>query len=380
MRICGRDPATGQSISVSAEEGRIAAVEPGPESETLWLSSGLIDLQVNGAAGIDLNAGDAGRPPTVDDVAALAQHLATHGVTSFAPTLITASEASLLTALAVIARAREGDPLVRHMIPFVHVEGPFLSPLDGPRGAHPASAIRPPDLGEVARWQAACGGLVGLVTVSPHWPDAPGFIAGLVGAGVRVSIGHTHAEPVEIRAAVAAGAAFATHLGNGVRAMLPRHPNLIWEQLADDRVTAMFIADGHHLPPATLKAMLRAKGAERSVLVSDAVALSGMPPGLYDQPIGGRVELTEDGRLGLPGTPFLAGAALPLRAGVATVARLDGFTLHVALRLATRNPGRIVGGRGMLVPGAPADLIRFSWTEGDSDLAIAEVVVCGRRL
>lgn len=379
MRVSGRHPATGESISVIVEGGLIRALEPGPSGESLWLSPGLVDLQVNGGGGIDLNAGDTGQPPTSADVAALARLMAAGGVTTFAPTLITASEPSLLAALASIARAREESALVHHMIPFVHVEGPFLSPLDGPRGAHPASAIRPPDLAEVERWQAASGGLVGLVTVSPHWPGIGSFIAGLVAQGIRVSLGHTHAESSDIRAAIDAGARFSTHLGNGVQAILPRHPNLIWEQLADDRVTAMFIADGHHLPSATLKAMLRAKGLERSVLVSDAVALCGLPPGLYHQPIGGTVELTPDGRLGIPGTPFLAGAALPLRRGVATVARLDGFGLDQAIRLATENPGRIVGGRGMLAPGWPADLIRFRWEQGGGDLDVTDVIVAGTR-
>ena len=169
-----------------------------------------------------------------------------------------------------------------------------------------------------------------------------------------------------------------THLGNGAAAVLPRHPNFIWAQLADDRLTASFIADGHHLPADTLKSMLRAKGLSRAVLVSDSVALGGMPPGIYEQQIGGRVELSADGRLGIVGTPYLAGAARPLKDGVAMAARSAGLALADALKLATENPGRFVGGRGRLAVGAAADLMRFRWRPGDPTLAIDAGLSTGR--
>jgi N-acetylglucosamine-6-phosphate deacetylase len=165
-----------------------------------------------------------------------------------------------------------------------------------------------------------------------------------------------------------------THLGNGIAATLPRHPNAIWTQLAEDRLTAMFIHDGHHLPADTFKAMVRAKGVARSILVSDSVALAGMPPGRYRQPVGGDVELTADGRLGLAGTPYLAGAARSLAEGVALAAAQPGFGLATAMAMATVNPGRFVGGRGRLRLGAPCDLIRFRWSPGDAGLTIDTVL------
>ncbi|MGF6233321.1 N-acetylglucosamine-6-phosphate deacetylase [Inquilinus ginsengisoli] len=371
--ITGRDPATGRSLAVTVADGRVAAIEDGPAGETAWLSAGLVDLQVNGFAGHDLNGG--GLVP--ETVARLAAVLREGGVTSFLPTLITASEASITAALSAIAAARAADPLVAHAIPAVHVEGPHISLDDGPRGAHPRDQVRPPDLAEFDRWQAACGGLLGLVTLSPHHDGAPDYIRGLAARGVHAAIGHTDASPAQIAAAVEAGATLSTHLGNGIAATLPRHPNPIWSQLAEDRLTASFIADGHHLPAEVLKAMLRAKGLNRAVLVSDAAALAGLPPGLYDQPIGGRVELTADGRLGLAGTPFLAGAARPLKQDVALAIEAAGLSLADALRLATVNPGRFVGGRGVLAVGAPADLIRFYWAPGDRDLVIDTVLVMG---
>jgi N-acetylglucosamine-6-phosphate deacetylase len=372
--ITGRDPASGRSLEVAVEQGRIAAIGPGPENETAWLSAGLIDLQVNGYRGHDLNGGDA----TPGTVAALASALRRVGVTTFLPTIVTASEASIVAALRAVAAARAADPVLAHSIPFAHVEGPHVSPEDGPRGAHPREHVRPPDLAEFRRWQEASGGLVGMVTLSPHDDAATSYIRALAAGGVRVAIGHTNASPDQITAAVDAGAVLSTHLGNGAAASLPRHPNLLWTQLAEDRLTATFIADGHHLPADTFRAMLRAKGIERSVLVSDSVALGGMPPGLYEQPIGGRVELTADGRLGLVGTPFLAGAVRPLADGVALAVRMARIRLDEALRLATANPGRFVGGRGVVRVGAPADLVRFRWSPDERTLAIETVLVQGR--
>ena len=371
--LSGRDPATGRPLTVTIADGRVAAIAPGAAGEPCWLTPGFVDLQVNGYAGHDVNA-PALAPETLGR---LARSLRATGTTSFVPTIITASEARIVAALRAVAEARAADPMLARAIPFVHVEGPYLSPQDGPRGAHPADQVRPPDLAEFARWQAACGGLVGMVTLSPHFPGVDGTIAALAGGGVHVAIGHTHASPEQIAAAVDAGAVLSTHLGNGAAAVLARHPNLIWAQLAEDRLCASFIADGHHLPAETLKSMLRAKGIERSILISDAAALAGLAPGIYEAEIGGRVELTEDGRLGMAGTPFLAGAARPLATGVAFVASFCGVTLGQAVRMATENPGRFAGVGGRLRVGAPADLVRFRWQPGDRDLRIETVLVGG---
>jgi N-acetylglucosamine-6-phosphate deacetylase len=376
-RVNGRDVGSGQGISVTVADGRIAAIEPtDPELTTgPYLAAGLIDLQVNGFGGLDFNDGML----TPARVAALTLMMAGLGVTTYLPTLITASRASLLSALATIAAARRQDPLCARMIPFVHVEGPFLAPEDGPRGAHPREHIRPPDLDEVEEWQRASGGLVGKVTLSPHHDQVPNFIHALVGQGILVAIGHTSATADQIHAAVSAGARLSTHLGNGAAAILPRHPNFIWAQLADDRLDAGFIADGFHLPADTFKAMLRAKGLERAYLVSDTAAVAGMPPGVYDQPIGGRVELGSDGRLGVAGTPYLAGASRPLCQDVALAIRMADLTLADGFTLATVNPGRFVGGRGRLAVGELADLILFDWEKDAASLAIRETYVAGKK-
>ena len=392
--LSGLDPSTGRSITVTAHDGLISSIEPsepskrtesaegagstegGPPGRRRWISAGLVDLQVNGFGGHDLNAASL----SVETVVALARRLQACGVTTFVPTLVTAPHEQTAQALTVVAAARRADALVAHSIPYVHLEGPHLSPQDGPRGVHDQAHIRPPSLREFDAWQQGSGDLVGLVTLSPHYPGSARYISELTSRGVHVAIGHTHATPEQIHAAAQAGAGLSTHLGNGAHAVLPRHPNYLWSQLAEDRLTACFIADGHHLPPDTLTAMIRAKGTERSVLVSDAVAVAGLAPGRYRTPVGGSVELRADGSLRATGTPYLAGAARSLADGVAHTARTVGLDLAQALRLATVQPGRFTGGRGRLEVGRPADVIRFSYARGDTALDVDTAWVLGQDL
>lgn len=359
-------------------DGVITSISPAATHEKLWISAGFVDLQVNGYMAHDLNAPETSAQ-TVRDLAGAMLKV---GVTTFLPTLITNAEASIIRGLQAIRQAREECPVTRRMIRYVHVEGPHIAPEDGPRGAHPVEHVRPPSLDEFARWQAASGGLVGLVTLSPHWAGAPEYIAGLVKQGVRVSIGHTAANAAQIAAAVEAGARLSTHLGNGSHAMMNRRENHLWPQLADDRLTAMFIADGHHLSPHLLKVMLRAKGLDRALVVSDTVALGGMPAGRYRTPVGGAVILREDGFLGLDdGTGnYLAGAALPMLAAIPVLVHQGGLTLPDAMRLLTVNPGCWTGGRGEFKVGAEADLVQFEW-DGSSSLPVVRAVwLAGERV
>jgi N-acetylglucosamine-6-phosphate deacetylase len=375
VTIDGIDPRTGKGISIEIADGTIAAIRPAEKTSAAYLSPGLIDLQVNGFRGLDLNSGEV----THNIMLSLCEELLSVGVTTWLPTLITASEASILQALTVIAESRAGHRLIAEMVPGVHVEGPSISDKDGPRGAHPLAFVRPPSVDEFERWQKASGNLVSMVTLAPEHSGSVGYIRALSAQGVLVALGHTAATPDEIHAAAEAGAKLSTHLGNGAAAMLPRHPNFIWAQLADDRLAASFIADGWHLPGDTFKAMLRAKGMERAILVSDMVALADMPPGLYEQPVGGSVEVSPEGRISVAGTPYLAGASLPLSANVAIAADMAGIPLADTLRLATENPGRFVGGRGRLEVGARADLIRFDWSPGDRAIKVREAWVHGEK-
>jgi len=165
---------------------------------------------------------------------------------------------------------------------------------------------------------------------------------------------------------------------------MARHPNPIWSQLAEDRLQATFIADGHHLPAEVLKVMLRAKTIERSILVSDAVALAGMPPGRYSAPIGGEVELLANGRLGMVGTQSLAGAALPLIECIGNAIRMTGLPLVSVLKMASENPGKLISPasmpRGQLLPGMRADLLQFSWDQANCKAHVEKVWLAGEQV
>jgi N-acetylglucosamine-6-phosphate deacetylase len=316
---------------------------------------GLCDLQVNGFAGVDFN--DPKAPAERYEVAA-ARMRAT-GVTLFLPTLVT----STLEHFAACAR-----PLARWTSPAsagIHMEGPYISPVEGARGAHPLEHVRPASLDDFKRRQDAAEGRIVLVTLAPEVQGAMALIAHLVASGTRVSIGHSDASPSQVRDAVAAGATLSTHLGNGSVRAMARHPNLIWEQLAADEIVSCFIADGHHLPASTFKAMVRAKTPARAALVTDAVAPAGCAPGRYR--IGTiEVELHADGRVTMAGSDRLAGSALSLDVAVGNAVRLAGVSLDDALAMASTLPARSLGL-------APRGRIRATWDAQACRLAVTEV-------
>lgn len=196
-------------------------------------------------------------------------------------TVITNSDKKISQILGAISEACRKDPLADRCIRGIHLEGPFISSEDGPRGAHGKSFVTSPNWELFQRWQEAAEGRIAFVTMSPEWPEADAFIRRCADSGVTVSIGHTNASPDQIRSAIGAGARVSTHLGNAAHLMLPRHPNYIWEQLAADELWACMIADGFHLPESVLKVFMKVKG-DKTILVSDAVYLSGLEPGRYD--------------------------------------------------------------------------------------------------
>jgi len=367
LRVRGRDCRTGQTIEIVAEGGRIVAVgepTPGPAvgGPDVLLAPGLIDVQVNGFAGHDLNSDDV----TPAAVAGVVRSLWRAGVTLCCPTITTGSADRMRRSLAAIAQAVEEDPVVRHAVAAIHVEGPYISPEDGPRGAHPREHVRPPNWDEFQSFQEAAGGRIGIVTLAPETPGAVPFVERAVRAGLVVALGHHGASAAQIEAAVAAGARFCTHLGNGSHAMLPRHPNYVWEQLANDALWAGIIVDGHHLPPSVVKCFVRAKGVGRLVLVSDAVHVAGLPPGRYDF-LDHAVEVSPSGRVSLAGTPYLAGSSLSLCQALANVVAFAGISLGEAVSMATANPARLLGlegKRGGLAVGQAADLLLFRLDDG----------------
>ena len=310
----------------------------------------LFDLQVNGYGGVWFTS------ESLDAVAIrrVAMAMATQGVARFCPTLTTASPECTIRALRTLAVVcAENDvacdeplrgPMDGAQIVGIHMEGPYISPEDGPRGAHPQAWCRPPERDEFLRFQEAADGRIRIVTLSPEYDGAATFVEWLTVAGIRVAIGHTAATPEQIRAAVDAGATFSTHLGNGSHAQLPRLENYLWAQLADDRLDATLIADGFHLPDDPLSVFLHCKGPERACLVSDMAGVAGLSPGVYESALC-RCELLEEGRLVVAGQrEFLAGAARPLVDGVVHLVRRLGWTLEDAWRLASIRPMEIFYG------------------------------------
>jgi N-acetylglucosamine-6-phosphate deacetylase len=316
---------------------------------------GLFDLQVNGFAGIDFNAADL----TGDRVVEALHRMRATGVTRCLPTLITSSFDRFAANARVLARV--SDPALAG----IHMEGPYVSPADGARGAHPAAHVAAASVDDFRRRQDAAEGRIVLVTLAPEVPGALALVEHLVAAKVRVAIGHTAATSPQLADAIAAGATLATHLGNGCPQMLPRHPNVIWELLAADGVLASVIADGHHLPASTVKSMVRAKGPFRTILVTDAIAAAGGAPGSYT--IGGvACELGADGRVSLPGTPYLAGSSLTLDRAIANTCRFTGLPIAGVIPMASTLPASYLG---LTTLGT----VTASWDEEACDLTVRSV-------
>ncbi len=378
MKCNGIDSISGEHIEISYQS-LIDGVDPAfaPALEEVYIAPGFIDLQVNGFAGVDYCSPHS-RP---DEIGRSIQAIFKTGVTRFFPTVITGSPDDMAGALANLAAAKDAIPEGAAMEAF-HVEGPYISPEDGPRGAHPLRWVRPPDIGEFHRMQEAAQGHIRLITISPEWPGAIEFIDSVISEGVVVSIGHTKATTEQIQSAVAAGATLSTHLGNGAHAVLPRHPNYIWDQLAEDRLAASFIVDGIHLAPSYLKVALRAKGVERCLLVTDAVMPAGCAPGRYK--LGEvEVELHPDGSVRLLGGTRLAGSALQMDRAISMLMKIAGLSLRDAITMATRNParvGRIASRQRSLAPGERADLVRFRYDKKKRDISVLETYMSGRKV
>ncbi len=336
---------TGRPVRLSIANGLIGSVEEvgkasgrdtgaesdgttGPESylttphDLPIIAPGLVDLQVNGIMGIDFNDPDL----NAERVEAASAHLLRHGVTAYCPTLITGPVERTTRLIGVISDAAGKGGLAGEMIAGIHIEGPFISKEPGPRGAHPQRYCIDPDPDLFKRWLDRAEGRIRILTLAPELPGSETMIRTCIRMGVIAAIGHTAAGSEEIGRAVDAGASLSTHLGNGAHAVLPRHPNYIWDQLAEERLYASFIADGFHLPDAVLRVFMAVK-REKAILVSDSMEYSGMPPGVYQSPATGRIRLSPEGKLHREGDPgTLAGSASLLLDGVRRITRIRGLS------------------------------------------------------
>jgi N-acetylglucosamine-6-phosphate deacetylase len=363
MTVQGRVPGRPGLWEASFEGGAvssIACIDPGyGKEQCAWITPGLFDLQVNGIRGIDFT--DPG--VTVDRLAEADGHLRANGICRYLPTILTRDAGTIEAVLARFAEARE-----RGAIPGaagIHVEGPYISPEDGYRGVHQRRYVRDPDPAELARFQRAAGGFIRLVTIAPERPGAGDFIRAAVAMGIRVAMGHTGATAAETARAADAGLTLCTHLFNGCVQLVDRHANVIYAQLAEDRLWGCFIADGHHVPMPALRVGLRAKGWQRSILVSDISRFSGLPDGTYEME--NRQVEKRDGGVFVKGSPLLSGAARTLDEDVSLLAREREFGIERCLLMTTAHPAAALGEPGWadIEAGRRGSLAVFAWDGRD---------------
>jgi N-acetylglucosamine-6-phosphate deacetylase len=376
MEIIGRRYDTGELTRIEVTSGRVAqlrVVERDDAADSAaWIAPGFVDLQVNGYGGQEFSSSDL----TAEKVARISESLAAFGVTSYCPTLTTESFEVLRHALRTIAKACASSADVDRQAIGIHLEGPYLSREDGPRGAHPLQHCRRPDWDEFQQLQEAADGRIRLHTMAVEFDEAPGFICRLVDSGVLVAIGHTAANAEQIRRAVDAGARMSTHLGNGAHVVMDPRNNYVWEQVAEDRLVAGLIADGHHLPPPVVKTIVRAKTPERCVLVSDMSGQAGQPPGRYRSDFCD-VEILPSGKLVVAGQrEILAGASCPIGDCVANAMHFADIDLATAVRMAVDHPARELGiTPGVLEIGGRADLILFDLSAPTDEPGLARLNV-----
>ncbi|MEN6578253.1 MAG: N-acetylglucosamine-6-phosphate deacetylase [Phycisphaerales bacterium] len=298
---------------------------------------GLVDLQVNGYKGVDFSGGDL----TAADFARACRQLLAGGTTAFLPTLITSPADIYERNLPLIAETVDKDEF-RGRVLGIHLEGPFISRQDGARGAHTAEWVRNPDPGYLDELIHLANGKVRLLTIAADQEGAVELSRHATSRGIAVSLGHHMATDQDMDRLVQAGAKALTHLGNAVPAMLERHRNPIWAGLANDSLWATLITDGHHLPPALIKTILRVKGPQRCIVVSDASPLAGMPPGRYKS-MGANVVLEENGRLYNPATGYLAGSSATMPQCVDYLRDLGLLDPDDLVRVCFSNPLALIG-------------------------------------
>jgi len=315
------------------------------------LAPGFIDIHVHGGAGHDvMQSGD-------DALARMERHFATHGVTSYCPTTVTAPLDTTLAALYRLGKLDDSVHAGNRARPVgLHLEGPFIS--HAKRGVHPPENLVDPSVELFERFWTAASGKVAVMTVAPELPGAREMINAAAARGVCISLGHSNATLAETQAGIDAGARHATHTFNAMRPLDHREPGVLGAVLVDDRVTADLIADGVHVHPEMVELFLRAKGPGGAVLITDAISATGMGDGTFK--LGNfEVQVTGD-RCEYQGK--LAGSVLTLDRAVRNVSQFANWPLQQAVRLATLNPARVLGRKdiGVLAPGARADFVVLS--------------------
>jgi len=343
-----------------------------PALANVFIAPGLVDNQVNGYIGVSFSSPGL----TVKDVQKVTQALWKVGVTTYLPTIITSPYERFLENFAVLAEATQ-QPDIALSVPGFHLEGPYISPVAGYRGAHNKDWVRLPDWQEFLEVNKQAEYKILQVTLAPEVEGAIDFIRKCVEQGIVVAIGHHNASAEKIQQAVDNGAVIATHLGNGCANLIHRHENPLWPQLAEDRLMASIIVDGFHLRPYEVKTFYKVKGIGRLVIISDVTKLAGLPPGKYSWN-GMSVVMTPEGMIKYPSQSVLAGASLPITRGIFNMMKFTNCSLAEAVQMATKNPALLnkLNDRGQIKVGKRADLILFSL--GEDDLVIHKTIIAGK--
>lgn len=360
-------------VSIEISDGKIIRIKQGQRSSDgpqLIVAPGLVDIQINGYNGIDFSDPDL----TAEDLKKVVAGQWEIGVTTILPTVTTNDHEYIKGSFKALSDALT-DPKISMSVPGFHLEGPYISPEKGFRGAHPEKYIRLPDLQEFKQYQEAANNMIRLITVAPELDGSIPLIRYCTDNDIVVSLGHHNGTAEEITEAVDAGASLSTHLGNGCANMIHRHNNPIWPQLAEDRLSASIITDGFHLNKEEVRTFYKVKGDELTILVSDAVDLAGLPPGEYTR-WGETLVLTPD-VVTFPAENVLAGAASPISKCIGNMMRFTGCSLESAINMASRNPARLMGldNIGEIQEGKRADLILF--TQEGSEIEIHQTFVNG---
>jgi len=365
-------------VSITIKEGKIAGIKRTrklPESSRgLFIAPGLIDNQVNGFAGVSFTFG--GGELTDEGVRKATAELWRSGVTTYLPTLTTNSFEVLRNNFSILGKMKD-DPGLLGSIAGFHLEGPYISPVDGYRGAHPLKHVRKPDRDEFVSLNEASGNNILQVTLAPEMEGAMEFIPECIRSGIIVGLGHHNASAEVIREAVDRGARISTHLGNGCANMINRHVNPLWPQLAEERLMISIIGDGFHLNDEEIRVFYKVKGPDKTIITSDVTGYGSLPPGKYITEEGDSIELTSEGMLRYPAQNVLYGSASPLRKGVGNVMRVTGCSLEDAIKMASTNPAQLYGldDRGEIAAGKRADIIVFQIV--DNELIIKRTYVSG---
>ena len=373
--ITGKLYSNNEVVSIQITDGIISGIRSdgkGTYDQDIYIGPGLIDTQVNGYASISFSQDKL----SISDIENVTKSMWKEGVTTYFPTVVSSPHERIKNSFSVLARAIEENNRMKLSIPGFFLEGPYISPIDGFRGAHNKDYVRLPDWQEFTEYIKASNNKIILVGVAPEVEGAIPFIQKCKNAEINIALAHHNGTADLIHQAVNNGATVATHLGNGCANMINRHNNPLWPQLAEERITPSLIVDGHHLRPEEVKTFYKVKGPENLMLVSDATMLAGMPAGTYTWD-GKTVVMTEDGMLKYPEQDVLAGASFPVRHGVINVMKFTGCSLEDAITMASTTPANTfnLDDRGEIAVGKRADLILFKLE--DDQMKIEKTYLAG---